>query len=219
MPIISKKPENDGNFELIPEGTHQAVCYAVWDLGIQKSIYQGKESLKPQIIISWEVDIRIQAEGKYKDKRMVVSKKYTNSLSEKAHLFNDLTAWRGRAFTEQELDGFDVEATIGANCYINITHKKSQDGKKTYVNVSAVMALPKGAPKFTTETPPEPPDWVKKVQGEQVQVNPEKSQPEASTEPDIDISKVVEHGKKTFKAKEVPAEDHPEPADDDEIPF
>jgi hypothetical protein len=40
--------------------------------------------------------------------------------------------------------GFDLEAVIGANCLLNITH--NQVGDRTYANVSSVNPLMKGMP-------------------------------------------------------------------------
>jgi hypothetical protein len=49
---------------------------------------------------------------------------------------------RGRAFTDSELMGFDLESLIGLPCLLNVVHV-TRDGT-TYSNVSSVMRLPKG---------------------------------------------------------------------------
>lgn len=76
-------------------------------------------------------------------KPFMIKKDYRASLHEKAALRKDLTAWRGRSFTFDELVGFDLENVIGAACMLNIVEKTSQKGKK-FSNISSIMPLPKG---------------------------------------------------------------------------
>ena len=66
---------------------------------------------------------------------------YTLSLSEKANLRRDLENWRGKAFTPEELKGFDISKLLGKPCQIGVTHD-TKDGK-TYANISGVMGLSK----------------------------------------------------------------------------
>ena len=72
--------------------------------------------------------------------------RYTLSLHENAALRRDLQSWRGRAFTETELAGFDLKTVLGVPCMITLVH--SPDGK--YANIQAVAGLPKGM-----EAPPQ----------------------------------------------------------------
>ena len=58
----------------------------------------------------------------------------------KTNLF--LTAWRGRAFTESELAGFDLSKVVGASCLLNIIHEV-KDGK-TREKIASISPLPKG---------------------------------------------------------------------------
>lgn len=128
-----------------PEGAHRAVCVDIIDQGMKPNKFKpGTEQHK--------VDIAWQIEEKRDDgKRFVVYKRYTASLSDKANLRHDLEGWRGRKFTAEELAGFDLETIVGANCIVNVVHKKSEDGTKTYANVAAVMPLMKGLPKLAAE--------------------------------------------------------------------
>src|SRR5688572_23018431 len=77
-------------------------------------------------------------------KPFLVRRRYTCSLHEKAALRGDLESWRGRAFTDQELQAFDLESLLGVNCLLNILHE-CRNGS-TYANVSSIMRLPKGMP-------------------------------------------------------------------------
>ncbi len=161
--IIAK---DDGNtFELIPKGTVQAVCYAVWDLGNQKTVWNNETKVQHKIIIAWETTHKMQNEGEYKDKRMVITKNYTLSLYENAKLCMDLESWRSKSFTEEEKKGFDVEKLIGINCLLGIIHNKSKNNGKTYANVSSVSPIMKGQEKLIPEnTLDKIPEWVTNLQ-------------------------------------------------------
>jgi hypothetical protein len=137
MPIIAKRAA--GNFTPAPEGPQQAVCVDVVDLGlIEESWQEGEPTLKHKIAIVWH-SAEIDPET---GKPYTIQKRYNLSLHEKATLTKDLTAWRGRAFTDAELEAFDVESVIGANAYVSITHNKN------WANVTAIMPLPKGMAKL-----------------------------------------------------------------------
>jgi hypothetical protein len=137
MAIIAKK--NGEGFDPVSEGVHVAICYSVVDLGMQYSEMYGKASRK--ILITHEIpEETITIEGK--EMPRAISKEYTLSLSEKSTLRKDLEAWRGRTFTEAELEGFDLANIIGKGCQIQVIHKES--GGKTYANIASIMGLPKG---------------------------------------------------------------------------
>lgn len=76
-------------------------------------------------------------------KAQTVSKEFTCSLSEKANLRKVLESWRGRPFTKEELEGFDVMNVVDVPCMINVIHKQSGAGK-TYADIAAITSLPKG---------------------------------------------------------------------------
>lgn len=120
-------------FEDAPVGNHIAICYRVVDLGTQVGEYQGKENIRNQILISWELPDNLMSDGK----PFSISKFYTNSLNEKASLRNDLVSWRTRDFTPEELNNFDLQNIIGKPCMISIIEK---DGKS---KVGSIAALPK----------------------------------------------------------------------------
>jgi hypothetical protein len=136
MAIIAKKTGE--GFDPISEGVHVAVCYSVIDLGMQYSEMYARSARK--ILITHEVpDETITVEGK--EMPRAISKEYTLSLSEKSTLRKDLEAWRGKAFTEQELEGFDLANIIGKGCQIQVIHKES--GGKVRANIASIMGLPK----------------------------------------------------------------------------
>ena len=128
------KDAGGGDFEQPEAGTYSANSYKLIDIGTQTGEYQGKPTVRRQVILGWELD-----EPMSDGRPFVVSKFYTASLSEKATLRHDLESWRGRAFTENELGGFDLHAILGKPCMLSLT--KNDKGK---VRVTAVSKLPRG---------------------------------------------------------------------------
>ena len=137
MPIIVK--DNRREFTPAPEGLHQAVCVDVIDLGIQPSPWGDKQKIE----IRWQLDQIDEETGK----RFMVMSRYTTSLNEKANLRKHLEAWRGKKFTKEELDGFDVEKLLGVNCQLQVIHNLSDNGG-TFANVQAIVPLGKGMVKI-----------------------------------------------------------------------
>jgi hypothetical protein len=133
MPIIAKA---GGSFLPAPAGTHAAVCCDVIDLGMIEVSYLGKTQHKHKIVIAWQID-----EDMEDGKPFLVRRRYTCSLHEKATLRRDLESWRGRAFTDKELEAFDLESLLSVGCLLNIIHELRNGA--TYGNVASIMRLPK----------------------------------------------------------------------------
>jgi len=142
MPLMAK--ETGGDFELPPEGVHNAVCTKIIDLGMQESTYNGNTSLKRKVLIEWELDGVERKDGE----PFLVASRYTLSLGKNAQLRKVLQGWRGKAFTKEELAGFDLEKVLGAPCQVQIVHNEAANGN-TYANVENVMPLGKGVEKPT----------------------------------------------------------------------
>lgn len=166
--MLVVKDSNDSNFQKFPlpePGTVQAVCCAIWDLGLQKTTYMGDEKIQHKVVIAWEITEKINApESEFNGKPYMLSKKYTMSLSEKANLRKDLESWRGLPFTADELkNGFDLTKLYGANCYLGIKHVPDQrDPDKVYANVTALLPIPRGMTKIQPlrKADEQPPKWV-----------------------------------------------------------
>lgn len=151
--------KGNGEFENPPEGMHAAVCVNVFDLGDQPG-FQGKIAHK--VVVMFELDVR-KAKGEFAGKRFLISKFYTASLNEKATLRKDLEAWRGRAFTTDELKGFDLENVKGHGCNLNLIKKAGQDGTEKIV-ISAIVPRFKGQEEMKAETPADyVPEWIAKM--------------------------------------------------------
>ena len=151
---LTAKQTGGADFAPIPEGTYTAVCYAVVDLGTHTNPKFDKVAHK--VLIQWEIPeetIQVERNGEMVDMPRAISKKYTMSLHTKATLRHDLEAWRGKAFTEAELDGFDVSKLAGAQCLMCVVHEPSKDGSKVYANIKSIMAPPKGSKKIKPVNP------------------------------------------------------------------
>jgi len=133
--IIASGGGNSG-FQEVKAGTYSARCIKVIDLGTQQSNFSGEISWKRQALIIWEIPSELK-EGTTDP--LTISKFYTLSLHEKSNLGIDLTAWRGRAFTEKEKQGFDIIKLLGISCMLNVII--SDKGKS---KVGSIMPLPKG---------------------------------------------------------------------------
>jgi hypothetical protein len=58
-----------------------------------------------------------------------------------------LEAWRGRKFTPQELEGFDLERLLGVSCQLQLVHVLTDRGG-LFANVQAVVPLGRGMTKL-----------------------------------------------------------------------
>ena len=132
------KDTGGGDFEQPEPGTYAAICYRIIDLGTQYGEYQGVPNEKEQTLISFELN-ELMTTGDSAGKPFVVSKFYTTSLGKKANLRRDLESWRGRAFTDEELAGFDPKNILGKSCMLSLT--MTDKGK---IKISTISKLPKG---------------------------------------------------------------------------
>lgn len=136
--------QSAGDFEPVPSGTHIAICNLVVDIGIQpgSGMYPNP---KRQVVIRFEIpseQIEFEKEGKKQVGPAVISKTYTASMNEKANLRKDLEGWRGKSFTDEEAEKFDVASVLGKPCMLSITHVEK--GDKTYANITGISKLMKG---------------------------------------------------------------------------
>ena len=138
--------ENSGqqsNFKNVPAGLHLARCYRIVDLGTQKSEYNGETSFKRKIMVGWELhgdDSDGQPLMTDDKKPMAIFKNYTLSWGEKATLRIDLQAWRGKPFSSDEMNRFDLKNILGQWCMVNVIQKPVSG--KMYSNVASLAPVP-----------------------------------------------------------------------------
>jgi hypothetical protein len=114
-------------------------------MGMIDVTYQGKTKRQHKIRVVWQVDV----DHPDLHKPLLVHKRYTCSLDEKATLRKDLESWRGRPFTEDELNGFDLDVLIGVSCQLNVV--QVQRGGDVYANVTSVVPLGRGMGKLAVK--------------------------------------------------------------------
>ena len=144
-----------GDFKVLDAGTHIATCYMIADLGYQKTNWQGEENIKHQIYVAWEVPgerLKYTKDNVEHEGPMMIGNFYTLSLSEKANLRKHLEGWRGKAFTNEELNGFDISTVLGKSCQISVINKLVGQNNRAYIN--GVVGLPKGMPAPDMENNP-----------------------------------------------------------------
>tara|TARA_R110000822_G_scaffold79406_3_gene189862 strand:- start:2047 stop:2652 length:606 start_codon:yes stop_codon:yes gene_type:complete len=137
MSIMATGMGAEGRYPSVSVGVHKARCVKVIDLGTQYSEYQGDVSWKRQVLLIWEVPSETNGNGE----PLTISKFYTLSLHEKSNLGNDLSSWRGRPFTDNERQGFDISALCGVPCMLNV-----MEGKNGKPRVAAVLPTQKDSP-------------------------------------------------------------------------
>jgi len=132
---LKTKTAGSGDFEyqLCPEGTHDAVCVAVVDLGTQppsgKFVEQGP---KRKVYLVFELVEEAT--------RPLIAKDYTASLHEKSALRKVAEAVAGRKFGDDE--EIDIARLAGRKCLISVTHTGAE---RKYHNVSGVLPAKKNA--------------------------------------------------------------------------
>lgn len=143
MPIIAKESGTD--FKPVSEGVKGARCFGVVDLGTQ---VPNNTTYRPsrRVLLFWEIPEEVyELDGK--EFPMTIIKEYSLTLGKKnkqSNLRKDLNSWRGRAFTEEEAQGFDLKNIIGVPCMLSIEHYEKQGGSGKGAKVTAVTGLPKG---------------------------------------------------------------------------
>ena len=138
MSMIAKS-EGNSNIKRLEDGVYTAISSMLVDLGIQNSEKYGKSSRK--FIIVWNIENEfVEVNGEQLPR--VMSKEYTMSLGEKSNLRKDLQAWRGKQFTPEELEGFNLYNILNKGCQLQILN--TENNGKTYTNIVSIMALPKG---------------------------------------------------------------------------
>jgi hypothetical protein len=147
MAIIATSNGSGTNYEPIATGNYPARCYSMIHIGTVEEVILGTQKTLNKVRITWELPTELKVfKEENGEQPHVISKEFTLSMHEKATLRNYLKNWRGKDFSEEEAKSFDIEKLIGAPCMLNITHKKSKDGTKTYAEIGSISTMPKGFP-------------------------------------------------------------------------
>lgn len=136
---IVARNEGGGTFTPHPKGQFAARCVDVIDLGEKVEQYEGKP---PKL--SHKVALVFRTGEKNPDTGDVVDlvKEFTLSMYETANLRKFLAAWRGKDYTEAEVEeGAPLHKLCGVTALLNVEHKKSGQGH-VYANINAIQRLP-----------------------------------------------------------------------------
>ena len=138
MSMIAKETGNL-SIEKLEAGVYTGISSMLVDLGLQES--EKFEKTQRKMLIIWDiVDEYIEINGEKLPR--TITKEYGFSLGEKSNLRKDLQAWRGKPFTEEELQGFNLLNILNKPCQLQIILEE-KNGKK-YNNIASIMALGKG---------------------------------------------------------------------------
>ena len=204
MALTYKTGGSAGDFEPVPAGSHIAVCDIVADIGLQEGS-QLYPKAKQQVYIRFELPnerIEFEKNGKKQTGPAVIGKTYTASMNEKANLRHHLESWRGKQFTDEEAESFDVSAILGKPCMLTVMH--SQKDGRTYANIASIGPIPKGIsaktiiPEITPILYAAPdnvstygslPEWLrKKIDAQIIQEPVSQDEPPAGTTEDFQIT-------------------------------
>ena len=132
------------------DGTYPAVCVGIVDLGEQ---YNATfKNFSEKILVIFEIPSEtLEIDGEKKPRWL--SKEFTASMGDKGNLKKFLISWRGKAFTDAELDGeYDITEMLGSSCLLQVLKEEKKD--RFFNNISAAIAMPSGIPGVVPVTEP-----------------------------------------------------------------
>jgi hypothetical protein len=134
------------SYERVDAGVYVGRCIRIVDLGTHEhTIFKnedGTPQIKRELEIVWELS-ELMEDGR----PFVVSWKgtYPQHFGSKSNLYKLLIAWRGRDFTAEELEGFNMKNLLDACAMINVSKvPNKKDPNVFYNNVMGVMPMIKG---------------------------------------------------------------------------
>lgn len=141
-----KPQKSAGNFKPVPEGPHPAVLYSLIDLGTQQGTYQGKPA-NPKRKIAMRFELHGE-DTKLDDGRpMSIGKTFTLSSSAKGNLRPFMESWRGKAFSDEEFEAFDLQNMLGKPAILTIV----EDGEYRVINGISRLIAGMQAPTLTNK--------------------------------------------------------------------
>jgi hypothetical protein len=152
-----------------PKGPVLARCIHVLDLGEMVKEWQGLTSLKPGVQFVFYTGVTKENGEPF----LLSSKEFTNSMGDKANLRKFLEAWRGAAYTDEQVkQPIDLSKLVGKACQLTIDHGISKKNRKYATIVSISPVLPQVAehvPKVPNPVPPVPDYLLERIEQYAVQ--------------------------------------------------
>ena len=133
--IVSSK----GKFAPHPDGgPYAAVCVDV----VNMPQCQTKYGLQDKVRIVFETELEMEPDDQGRVRPWLQAAFFGKTIGEKSNLRKFLKSWRGRDFTPEELEAFNLETIVGAPARLIIEH--TQDGTDTYANITAILRAENG---------------------------------------------------------------------------
>jgi hypothetical protein len=144
MPIYGRSDSSSKTkFPPCPEGGYAVICGDVWDPWSVESTYpdsKGKIIDKTRVVFLTD-EVNPDTGQPYEVSEVL---NLTMGSAEKPSRARErFTAWRGKAFSDQEARAFDWETLIGKPAYITVIHNTGKDGR-VWANIASIAPLPKG---------------------------------------------------------------------------
>jgi hypothetical protein len=133
MTFMLDTADTGGTFTPVPAGIHLAVCLYVADLGTQV----GNYGPKPTLLFTFEIPGLLAADGK----PMQISRRFGKTLNEKGNLRPFLQSWVGQPLTAAQID---IARLAGRPAMLVVS--QSQNGDRTYSNITACAPVQPGTP-------------------------------------------------------------------------
>lgn len=122
MSLTLKQGDND--FEKLEKGIYHATCFRMVDLGTQDNTYKGETNKRLKVRLDFEITEALDPDTNQvlmaDGRPFGVGKEYTASLFESANLRKDLESWRGKSFTQEELDSLELTDFLGCTVKIEV---------------------------------------------------------------------------------------------------
>lgn len=158
-----------------PAGNHNAICVAVYDLGMHAS--KNGWSEKQKLALIFETDREIES-GKLAGKAYMVSKIVSVSHHPESALMKMLLSWFGCDPTENANGKrrFDIDRLVGRTCTVAVSHYSvNGETKSRITSVTPHMSnQPVIVPSFNKD---DVPAWVKKMQEQRIDTSKRKAWP------------------------------------------
>lgn len=133
--IKSEERKSDNKYPKPDPGTHIARCVQMIDLGTYEDTRWDDSYPKREILLGFEFPAMDQGEHG----PVMLWKRFTFSLNEKAALRKELKKWRGRDYTAEELAaGVDVSSVVGQPCQVSVEEWSNSQTGKSGVSISGL---------------------------------------------------------------------------------
>lgn len=138
---VVAKNEGGASFTPHPAGQFVARCVDVVDLGEKVEQYEGNP---PKLAHKVALVFRTNETVPDAPETVIdLVKEFTLSMYETANLRKFLAAWRGKDFTDDEVEeGAPLHKLCGVAALLNVEHKKSGQNR-VYANINAIQQCPK----------------------------------------------------------------------------